>query len=150
MSRVYNEILCPISGLVELGLQRWSDGGASPCRRWVGLSRAPSPGALGPAVIAGHVTWNGAPKVFYRLGALQRGGLVTGYEDGKPPSSPSPGWPNFRSRGSRAGRFTAESSMLDYDPQSPGGTYDAVRHSYLDTMVIFTTPRLEAMRGPGS
>ena len=32
------------------------------------FSRGPSPGALGPAVIAGHVTWNGAPAIFHRLG----------------------------------------------------------------------------------
>src|SRR4051794_6634361 len=36
-----------------------------------------APGALGPAVIAGHVTWNGVPAVFYRLGRLQPGDQVT-------------------------------------------------------------------------
>jgi sortase (surface protein transpeptidase) len=35
-------------------------------------TKAPSPGALGPAVIAGHVTWNGAPGIFVRLGSLRR------------------------------------------------------------------------------
>src|SRR5512133_638009 len=46
--------------------------------------RGPAPGALGPAVIAGHVTWNGATGVFYRLGALRRGDQVTvTRQDGK-------------------------------------------------------------------
>jgi len=36
----------------------------------------PPPGALGPAVIAGHVTWNQVPAVFYRLTELRRGDVV--------------------------------------------------------------------------
>lgn len=37
---------------------------------------APTPGALGPAVVAGHVTWKAAPAVFFRLGELRRGDRV--------------------------------------------------------------------------
>jgi hypothetical protein len=37
---------------------------------------APAPGALGPAVIAGHVSWNRVPGVFYRLGELRAGDRV--------------------------------------------------------------------------
>ena len=36
----------------------------------------PSPGALGPAVVAGHVTWNQAPAVFFRLAELRPGDVV--------------------------------------------------------------------------
>jgi sortase (surface protein transpeptidase) len=36
----------------------------------------PSPGALGPAVIAGHVTWDRAPAVFYSLAELHPGDVV--------------------------------------------------------------------------
>lgn len=36
----------------------------------------PTPGALGPAVIAGHVTWNQAPAVFFRLAEMRRGDVV--------------------------------------------------------------------------
>ena len=36
----------------------------------------PPPGALGPAVIAGHVTWNQVPAVFFRLSELRPGDLV--------------------------------------------------------------------------
>lgn len=38
--------------------------------------RGPTPGALGPAVIAGHVTWDRVPAVFFRLAQLRRGDLV--------------------------------------------------------------------------
>jgi hypothetical protein len=37
---------------------------------------APTPGALGPAVIAGHVSWDRAPAVFFRLGELRPGDRV--------------------------------------------------------------------------
>lgn len=36
-----------------------------------------TPGAVGPAVIAGHVTWNGAPGVFFRLGKLGPGDRIS-------------------------------------------------------------------------
>lgn len=39
-------------------------------------TKAPTPGALGPAVIAGHVTWNRVPAVFFRLGDLRRGDRI--------------------------------------------------------------------------
>jgi hypothetical protein len=36
----------------------------------------PTPGSLGPAVIAGHVTWNRVPAVFFRLAELRPGDRV--------------------------------------------------------------------------
>ncbi|MEU3731477.1 class F sortase [Streptomyces sp. NPDC033538] len=44
----------------------------------------PAPGQRGPAVIAGHVTWDGDRSVFYRLGQLAPGYTVTvDREDGR-------------------------------------------------------------------
>jgi hypothetical protein len=37
----------------------------------------PTPGALGPAVIAGHVTWNRAPAVFAQLASMRHGDVVS-------------------------------------------------------------------------
>jgi hypothetical protein len=37
---------------------------------------APTPGALGPAIVVGHVTWDRLPAVFYRLGELRPGDVV--------------------------------------------------------------------------
>ncbi len=34
-------------------------------------SNAPTPGELGPAILAGHVDWGGRPGVFYRLRDLK-------------------------------------------------------------------------------
>lgn len=36
----------------------------------------PTPGAIGPAVIAGHVTWNGTPSVFFKLAKLKAGDTI--------------------------------------------------------------------------
>lgn len=36
----------------------------------------PTPGAAGPAVIAGHVTWNGKQSVFFRLSTLKSGDRI--------------------------------------------------------------------------
>jgi sortase (surface protein transpeptidase) len=109
----------------------------------------PSPGALGPAVIAGHVTWNGAPGVFHRLGAMRRGDQVTvTRKDGKTAVFTV----------SRVARFSksqfpsqAVYGLIDYAGLrliTCGGTYDSARHKYLDNVVVFA--RLEAVRGPGS
>jgi sortase (surface protein transpeptidase) len=37
---------------------------------------SPTPGSLGPAVLAGHVTWNGTDGVFHHLADLRRGDQV--------------------------------------------------------------------------
>lgn len=39
-------------------------------------SGSPEPGTLGPSVIAGHVSWNGAKSVFFRLAQLRVGARV--------------------------------------------------------------------------
>ncbi|MBA3618298.1 MAG: class F sortase [Actinomycetota bacterium] len=36
-------------------------------------TKAPTPGSPGPAILAGHVTWNQVPTVFFKLGELGRG-----------------------------------------------------------------------------
>ncbi|WP_433611190.1 class F sortase [Prescottella agglutinans] len=40
-------------------------------------SGSPVPGELGPAIIAGHVDWGGAPGVFFRLHELAPGDEIT-------------------------------------------------------------------------
>lgn len=136
------------SRLVELGLDTKGamEVPAPADAGW--FSEGPSPGALGPAVIAGHVTWNGAPEVFYRLGALRRGDQVTvTREDGKTAVFTVTRVAQFsKSRfPSRAvyGRIDHAGLRLI----TCGGTYDASRHRYLDNVVVFA--RLEAVRGPG-
>ena len=113
------------------------------------FSRGATPGALGPAVIAGHVTWNGAPAVFHRLGSMRRGDrvLVT-RTDGR----------TAVFRVDRVARFAKSRfpSGAVYGPIDHaglrlitcGGTYDAARKRYLDNVIVFA--RLESARKTGA
>jgi sortase (surface protein transpeptidase) len=66
------------SALMRLGLQ--ADGSLQvppvgfPAGWYTG---APTPGELGPGILAGHVDWGGKPGVFYHLRDLQPGAEVT-------------------------------------------------------------------------
>ena len=129
------------SRLVDLGLDR--DGAMEVPRdpdRAGWFSRGATPGALGPAVIAGHVTWNGANGVFHRLGTLRRGDRVSvSREDGKTAV--------FRvTRVSQYAKshFPSRSVYGAIDHAglrliTCGGSYDAAAHRYLDNVVVFAT-----------
>jgi sortase (surface protein transpeptidase) len=110
------------------------------------FSGGPAPGALGPAVIAGHVTWDGASAVFHRLDTMRRGDRVTvTRKDGKTAVFTV----------SRVARFPKSRfpsrevyGAIDHAGLrliTCGGTYDAARHTYLDNVVVFA--KLEAVRG---
>jgi hypothetical protein len=108
----------------------------------------PTPGALGPAVIAGHVSWNQVPAVFFRLGTLRRGDQVE----------------VMREDGSRA-VFTVTRVATYPKTQFPtgavfgsidyaglrlitcGGDYDGVAHRFLHNVVVFA--RLNARTTQG-
>ena len=134
------------SKLVDLGLK----GGAMETPEnpadagW--YSRGPSPGALGPAVIAGHVTWNG-PAVFYRLGSMRRGDQVSvTRKDGKTAVFTVTRVTQFSKS-----RFPTRAVYGPIDHAglrliTCGGTYDKARSRYLDNVVVFA--KLQTVR-PG-
>jgi sortase (surface protein transpeptidase) len=107
----------------------------------------PAPGALGPAVIAGHVTWDGSPAVFFRLGTMRGGDEVTvTRKDGKTAVFTVSRVAQF-SKSRFPGR--AVYGAIDHAGLrliTCGGTYDAARHRYLDNVVVFA--RLETVHGP--
>jgi hypothetical protein len=72
------------SGLMDLGLRPDGTLEVPPAGFPAGwFTGAPTPGELGPAIIAGHVDWGGQPGVFYRLRDLKVGDEVTvGRKDG--------------------------------------------------------------------
>lgn len=66
------------SALMGLGLQ--ADGSLEvPAEGFPAgwFTGGPTPGELGPAVLAGHVDWGGLPGVFYRLRDLAEGDQIT-------------------------------------------------------------------------
>jgi sortase (surface protein transpeptidase) len=136
------------SRLIELGLK---DNGTMQVPKdpadpgW--FTEAPTPGALGPAVIAGHVTWDGAPAVFHRLGSVRQGDRVTvTRKDGKTAVFTVTRVARFSKS-----RFPTKAVYGAIDHAglrliTCGGTYDAARRTYLDNVVVFA--RLDAVRGP--
>lgn len=111
------------------------------------FSRGAAPGALGPAVVAGHVTWNGEPGVFYRLGKLRPGDPVEiTREDGRTATFVV----------SRLARYSKERfptrtvyGAIDHAGLrliTCGGSYDSSRSRYPDNVVVYA--RLESVRAP--
>jgi sortase (surface protein transpeptidase) len=136
------------SRLVRLGLDEYGEMETPdpPVAGW--FTRGATPGALGPAVIAGHLTWNG-PAVFHRLGSMRRGDQVTvTREDGKVAIFTV----------SRVARYSKSRfpTRAVYGPIDHAGlrlitcdgTYDAASRAYSDNLVVFA--QLVAVREPGS
>jgi hypothetical protein len=100
--------------------------------------RGPAPGSLGPAVVAGHVTWNGTRAVFYRLATLRRGDLVrVTRTDGRVAVFAVHRVAQFEKT-----RFPTRAVYGAIDHAglrliTCGGTYDAQRHRYLANVVVF-------------
>ncbi len=108
---------------------------------------SPTPGALGPAVLAGHVTWDGAPGVFHRLGTIRPGDRVkVTRDDGR----------TVVFAVTRVARFSKAEfpdrlvyGAIDHAGLrliTCGGTYDATEHRYPDNVVVFA--KLVAVRDP--
>ncbi|MFJ3589357.1 MULTISPECIES: class F sortase [unclassified Streptomyces] len=99
-----------------------------------------TPGAVGPAVIAGHVTWNGAPGVFFGLGKLGPGDRIS-----------------VRRADGRTADFTVERTALYPKDRFPtvevyrnldhaglrlitcGGDYSKDDSHYADNVVVYAT-----------
>ena len=98
----------------------------------------PAPGALGPAVIAGHVTWNQVPAVFYDLARLRPGDVVrVGRRDGRVAV-----FEVTRVERHEKTRFPTREVFGATDHAglrliTCGGDFDASTHHYSDNVVVF-------------
>jgi sortase (surface protein transpeptidase) len=99
----------------------------------------PTPGQLGPAVIAGHVDSHQGPAVFYRLGDLRAGARISvGRKDGstatfvvdKVASYPKASFPTSEVYGNTTSR--AELRLI-----TCGGSFDDRSGHYVDNVVAF-------------
>jgi hypothetical protein len=112
------------------------------------FTRGAAPGALGPAIIAGHVTWNG-PAVFYRLSSMRRGDQVTvTREDGKVAVFTVSRVARFSRSRFPTGAVYGPIDHAGLRLITCDGTYDTARRAYPDNLVVFA--RLVAVREPGS
>ncbi len=137
------------SRIVELGVDNKSGEMEVPqdADRAGWFTRAAAPGSLGPAIIAGHVTWDGGPAVFHRLGTLRSGDQVTvTRKDGRTAVFTVTRVARFAKS-----RFPTRAVYGAIDHAglrliTCGGTYDAARKRYLDNVVVFA--KLSRVRGP--
>ncbi|HEY2519211.1 MAG TPA: class F sortase [Streptosporangiaceae bacterium] len=102
--------------------------------------RSPRPGAIGPAVIAGHIDSVSGPAVFYRLGLLRPGdrvyvrradGTMAVFAVTRVGLYPKDRFPTTAVYGAAPG---PELRLI-----TCGGTFDWARHSYLSNVVVYAT-----------
>ncbi len=127
------------SDLMELGLQTDGTLEVPPTGFPAGwYTGAPTPGELGPAIIAGHVDWGGQPGVFFDLRNLASGDEITvSRQDGS----------TARFRVDRVERFAKDQfpTQLVYADLDHaglrlltcGGNFDRQTRSYEDNLVVF-------------
>ncbi|HVF20532.1 MAG TPA: class F sortase [Mycobacteriales bacterium] len=99
---------------------------------------APTPGELGPAIIAGHVDWAGRDGVFHDLHRLRPGDEVAvSRADGSTAT-----FRVERVEQLRKDRFPTDAVYGDIDHAglrliTCGGTFDPRAHSYVDNIIVF-------------
>ena len=110
---------------------------------------APAPGALGPALIAGHVTWNRDPAVFFRLGELRRGDRVAvGRADGRTAVFEVRRVVRFPKSGFPTRTVYGPTDHAALRLITCGGRYDPGGAGYDDNVVVFAT-LVAVRRHPG-
>jgi sortase (surface protein transpeptidase) len=129
------------SRLVRLGVDRTGamEVPADPARAgWYDLG--PTPGALGPSVIAGHVTWNRSHAVFFALSRLRpHDRVLVDRADGRTAVFAVRRVTRFEKT-----RFPTRQVFGPIDHAglrliTCGGTYDAAAHRYLANVVVFAS-----------
>ncbi|MEU2348720.1 class F sortase [Modestobacter sp. NPDC049651] len=129
------------STLVPLGLQADGSMEVPPGARPVGwYDRSPTPGERGPAVLAGHVDWNGERGTFAGLATLHPGDRVeVDRADGS-----TAAFTVDRVARYPKGAFPSDAVYGDVpDAQlrliTCGGAFDRAARSYEDNVVVFAT-----------
>jgi hypothetical protein len=127
------------TGLIDLGLQPDgsmevpADGSTA---GW--YTQSPTPGELGPAVLAAHVDWKGAKGVFYDLRRTKPGdpiqvqradGSTAAFTVTRVEQYPKDNFPTGEVYGDVD---TAQLRLI-----TCGGDFDSAAHSYLDNVVVY-------------
>ncbi|HEY0509010.1 MAG TPA: class F sortase [Blastococcus sp.] len=127
------------SELMELGLQDDGSLEVPPAGFPAGwFTGAPMPGEVGPAVMAGHVDWDGSPGVFYDLRSLTPGDeIAVTREDGSTLDFAVVSVEQFPKD-----EFPTAAVYGDLDHPglrliTCGGSFDAGERSYTDNIVVF-------------
>lgn len=102
--------------------------------------RGPAPGSLGPAVIAGHVTWSHVPGVFFRLGELRHGDVVrVARDDGQEAVFEVTRVARFGKTRFPTDAVFGKTSHAGLRLITCGGEYDSASRRYRDNVVVFAS-----------
>jgi sortase (surface protein transpeptidase) len=102
------------------------------------FTQAPTPGELGPAVIAGHVDWAGSPGVFFSLRDLAPGDTITvAREDGSRARFLVDSVQQFPKDAFPTDQVYADIDHAGLRLITCGGSFDRAARSYRDNIVVF-------------
>ncbi|MGW9175803.1 class F sortase [Streptomyces decoyicus] len=100
----------------------------------------PTPGSQGPAVIAGHVSWNGKPSVFEKISKMKAGDTIeVARQDGKTAKFTVDRVAQYPKN-----KFPTVEVYKNLDHAglrliTCGGQYDEGQHYYPDNVVVFAS-----------
>ncbi|KOG41946.1 sortase [Streptomyces decoyicus] len=100
----------------------------------------PTPGSQGPAVIAGHVSWNGKPSVFEKISTMKAGDTIeVARQDGKTAKFTVDRVAQYPKN-----KFPTVEVYKNLDHAglrliTCGGQYDEGQHYYPDNVVVFAS-----------
>jgi hypothetical protein len=125
--------------LIALGLQRSgemevpSDAGTT---GWFKVG--PTPGQVGPAIVAAHVNYRGVPGVFSRLHEVEPGDEITVERaDGVPARFSAYDVERFPKSRFPTERIYGNTDMPELRLITCGGEFDPATRNYLDNVVVF-------------
>ncbi|MFE6161967.1 class F sortase [Streptomyces sp. NPDC056486] len=100
----------------------------------------PTPGSRGPAVIAGHVTWNGADAVFKELKTMKAGDTVeVTREDGKTATFTVDRVEEYPKKEFPTLKVYGDIDHAGLRLITCGGDFDADRHYYRNNVTVFAS-----------
>ncbi|TDD24684.1 class F sortase [Kribbella turkmenica] len=99
---------------------------------------SPTPGVIGSSVIAGHVTWNRRPVVFFRLGELRRGDRIdVAREDGTTATFTVDRIGRFAKDKFPTNEVYGASDQASLRLITCGGSYDKATRRYSDNVIVW-------------
>jgi LPXTG-site transpeptidase (sortase) family protein len=104
------------------------------------FAESPTPGEIGPAVLAGHLTWNGADGVFRHLQALKLGDeIVVTRADGSRPRFVVTEVAQYSKDAFPTARVYANTPGPQLRLITCAGDYSPDSHNYSDNVVVYAT-----------
>jgi LPXTG-site transpeptidase (sortase) family protein len=101
---------------------------------------SPVPGALGPAIINGHVNTRSGPAVFNRLAELAKGDQIYVYRsDGKVTRFTVSGIEQVSKGSFPTSRVYGNTDNAQLRLVTCGGVYNKTTHSYADNVIVYAT-----------